>query len=118
MEDEGIIAEALEVVEIAAVAHLPADSVFTEAERAYAHSKTDPERRPAARLAAKRAAQRLLGGDLALVSLEVLAGRGGPPRLKLHGEALARLRARGASAVLTSLTHGETHAAAAVALVR
>ena len=45
-----------------------------EAERAYARAKSDPERRLAARLAAKRAAVRLLGGGVA-------AGRRrGPPR--------------------------------------
>src|SRR5260221_331826 len=66
--DDGIVAEALEVLEISEVTRLlagaPADSVFSAGERDYAASKSDPERRLAARLAAKRAASRALGGGV------------------------------------------------------
>ena len=114
------MAEAIEVLEISEVARLAAQasSIFTEAELAYAHSKSDPERRLAARLAAKRAALRLLGDDLPLDGIEVLKGRGGPPQLRLSRQAAQRLAERGARRVLVSLTHSRHHAAAAVVLLR
>lgn len=113
-----VVASAFEVVDIAEVAAL-ADGgaeVFTDGERAYARDKSDPERRLAARLAAKKAAQSLLG--LELHDFEVVRGRGGPPALRLSGPAEAALLARGATGVLVSLTHGREQAAAAVLLVR
>lgn len=118
--DPDVLASALELLEISEVAHLEAeaDSVFTQAELSYAHSKSDPERRLAARLAAKRAAARLLGQDLPLLEIEVLRGRGGPPRLRLSGRASHRLLQRGASQALVSLTHTRHHAAALVVLLR
>jgi holo-[acyl-carrier protein] synthase len=90
---------------------------FTGAEVAYARSKSDPQRRLAARLAAKRAAARALGGDLPLAAFEVAPARGGPPRLLLSAAGETRLRALGGTAVLLSLTHGRTHAAAAVVVL-
>ena len=109
-----MIASAFELVEIAEVARVPPET-FSPGERAYAESKSDPETRLAARLAAKRAAARLLG--LALAEIEVQAVRGGPPRLALSERGAARLRDAGASRALVSLTHGRTHAAAAVLLL-
>jgi len=50
-------------------------------------------------------------GDVEIVS------SGGPPRLRLAPRAAERLRQLGASSVLVSLTHGRTHAAAAVLLL-
>jgi holo-[acyl-carrier protein] synthase len=93
-------------------------AVFTRAERAYAESKSDPERRLAARLAAKRAAARLLGGGVEPADVEVRRSPGGPPSLSFSPRAAARLRALGAERALVSLTHGRTHAAAAVLLLR
>lgn len=118
-DDDGVVASAIEVLEIAAVRALPAEgaSAFTAAERAYAASKSDPERRLAARLAAKRAAARLLG-DIPLEQIEVARGRGGPPRLVLSPSASERLRATGAQRALVSLTHGREQAAACVLLLR
>jgi holo-[acyl-carrier protein] synthase len=110
-------------LEIAAIEEAPSlDGVavvppFTGAEVAYARSKSDPQRRLAARLAAKRAATKALGGDLPLAAFEVAPARGGPPRLLLSAAGEARLRAIGGSAVLLSLTHGRTHAAAAVVVL-
>ena len=122
MHDEDVVASALEVLEIAEVAALeraaPAPSPFTEEERAYACSKADPERRLAARLAAKRAAVRVLGGGLNLHEVEVVRGWGGPPRLRLSARARERLAALGADRALVSLTHERRHAAAAVLLLR
>jgi phosphopantetheinyl transferase (holo-ACP synthase) len=115
MEPE-VVAEALEVVEIAGAAE--ARDTFTEGELRYARSKPDPERRLAARLAAKRAAVRVLGGDVPLLEVEVLRGRGGPPSLRLGPVADSRRASLGGGRLLVSLTHGRTHAAASVLLVR
>lgn len=112
------MASALELIEIDEVARLLAaggEGLFTEAERAYAGSKVDPERRLAARLAAKRAAARLLGVPLSEV--EVLRDPGRPPRLRLSARAQERLRELGAVRALVSLTHERRHAAAAVLLL-
>jgi holo-[acyl-carrier-protein] synthase len=120
--DDDVVAGAVEVLEIAevvALARAPAgESVFSDEERAYASSCTDPERRLAARLAAKRAALRLLGGGLGLRDVDVVRARGGPPRLRLSAPARARLAALGAAATLVSLSHERRHAAACVLLLR
>ena len=116
-----MVAEAVEVLPIAEVAALLAGGArgpFSDAELAYARDKSDPERRLAARLAAKRAAVRLLGGQVAETDVEVVRAPGRAPRLRLSARAEERLRATGATATLVSLTHGREHAAAAVLLVR
>jgi holo-[acyl-carrier protein] synthase len=113
-----IVASAREIVPIEEIGRLDASSsVFTPAERAYALSKSDPERRLAARLAAKRAALLLLGEELDEGDVEILPSRGGPPRLSFSSRARARVRALGAERALVSLTHGRTHAAASVLLL-
>ncbi|HXB57780.1 MAG TPA: holo-ACP synthase [Vicinamibacteria bacterium] len=112
------MASALELIEIDEVARLlaaGAEGLFTEAERAYAGSKPDPARRLAARLAAKRAAARLLG--VSVREVEVLRDHGRPPRLRLSALAQERLRELGAVRALVSLTHERRHAAAAVVLL-
>ena len=116
--EDGVVAHALEVVEISEAADLIPTGIFSQAERAYALSKSDPERRLAARLAAKRAAVRALGGRLRLEDVEVLRSRGAPPSLRLSPAARARLAAIGAHSLRVSLTHGQTHAAAVVLAVR
>jgi holo-[acyl-carrier protein] synthase len=116
--EHGVVASALEVLEIAEIQRLSAAeaAAFSPAERAYAASKSDPERRLAARLAAKRAAARLLGGGIDPRDVEVVRG-GGAPRLSLSPRAETRLRALGADGTLVSLSHGRTHAAASVLLI-
>jgi holo-[acyl-carrier protein] synthase len=116
MEAGVVVAHALEVVAIDEV-EAARPGVFTSAERAYAESKSDPQRRLAARLAAKRAAVRALGGTVSLAEVEVRAGFGGPPTLHLSGAAAARLRELGGFARV-SLTHGVRHAAASVLVLR
>jgi holo-[acyl-carrier protein] synthase len=119
--DEGVVARAIEIIEIDEVRHLlgtPEAACFSEGERAYAGSKSDPERRLAARLAAKRATSRLLGSPVTPADVEVLRDRPGPPRLRLSPRAQARLLALGAAEALVSLTHERHHAAAAVLLLR
>lgn len=116
--EDGVVAHALELVEIAEAVDLIPTGTFSQAERAYALSKSDPERRLAARLAAKRAAVRALGGSLRLEDVEVLRSRGAPPSLRLSQAARTRLAAIGAHSLRVSLTHGQTHAAAVVLAVR
>jgi holo-[acyl-carrier protein] synthase len=119
---DGVVACTIEVLEIEEALPLtraaPEVSPFSDDERAYAHARSDPDRRLAARLAAKRAALRLLGGGLELRDVEVLRGRGGPPRLRLSARARERLAALGAADTLVSLTHERRHAAASVLLLR
>jgi len=118
--DDGVVASAVEVVAVAeAEALLAAGSaVFSDGERAFARARSDPERRLAARLAAKRAAVRLLGGQAGPGEVEVVRGDYGPPRLRLAGHARERLAALGAARALVSLTHERRHAAALVVLLR
>jgi holo-[acyl-carrier protein] synthase len=116
--EDGVLAHALEVVEIGTADALLRDGCFSAGERAYALGKSDPARRLAARLAAKRAAVAALGGHLELAEVEVRRSPGRPPVLRLSEAAQARLRALGARELRVSLTHGETHAAAVVVAVR
>jgi holo-[acyl-carrier protein] synthase len=120
MRDADVLASAVEVLEIAEVRTLldSGAAPFTERERAYAARCIDPERRLAARLAAKRAAARLLGGGVQASEVEVVRRPGGPPALHLGPRASDRLRRLGARRILVSLTHGRAHAAAAVLLLR
>ena len=116
-----MLGHAVEILDIAEVAGLLAPGSvhpFTAAELAYARAKSDPERRLAARLAAKRAAARLLGGGAQTSEVEVLRAAGGPPRLELKGRARERLAGLGADRAIVSLTHGREQAAAAVLLLR
>jgi holo-[acyl-carrier protein] synthase len=114
MVSEDVRAESTAVVAIADVGKAAFAEVFSPRERAYAASKSDPERRLAARLAAKQAAVAALGGSLELRDVEIVRGRGGPPRLELSERGRARLAEIGGDRVLVSLTHGREHAAAAV----
>ena len=122
VDDDDVVAAAVEVLEIAdavSLARAPAEeSPFSDGERAYAHARSDPDRRLAARLAAKRAALRLLGDGFTLRDVEVVRGRGGPPRLRLSARARERLSALGAAGTLVSLTHERQHAAASVLFLR
>ena len=116
-----MVAGAREILEIAEVEAKLASGEplpFTDGELAYARSKSDPARRLAARLAAKRAAVGVLGGGIGLQDVEVRAGMGGPPRLRLTSRAQERLKELGAQRILVSLTHERRHAAAAVLLLR
>jgi holo-[acyl-carrier-protein] synthase len=113
--EDGVVASAFALVEIEAVKHLRSrEDVFTAEEETYARARSDPERRLAARLAAKQAAQRLLGGGVPLGEIEIVRGRRGPPVLRLTGGAEERMRELGASSALVSLTHERRHAAAVV----
>ena len=119
--DDGVVASGVEVVDVEEAERLLAaggGGVFTDEELRYARDRVDPGRRLAARLAAKRAARRLLGGDAIERDVEVRRGAYGPPSLRLSGAAEERLRALGAARALVSLTHERSHAAALVVLLR
>ncbi|MEE8217335.1 MAG: ACP synthase [Vicinamibacteria bacterium] len=119
--ENGVVASAFALVEIDEVARLRragGPAAFSAGEEAYAEARRDPDRRLAARLAAKRAACRLLGGDTEPGDVEVVRGRYGPPALRLSERAAERMRALGARATLVSLTHERRHAAAVVLLLR
>jgi holo-[acyl-carrier protein] synthase len=111
---EDVRAESTVVIPIAAASDPAFAEVFSPGEIAYAAGKSDPERRLAARLAAKQAAVAALGGGLDLRDVEVVRGRGGPPRIELSPMCRTRLAEIGGERVLVSLTHGREHAAAAV----
>jgi holo-[acyl-carrier protein] synthase len=118
--DDGVVAEALVVLDISEVASLgdqEATGLFTARELAYARGKSDPERRLAARLAAKQAASQLLGPGILPAEVEVIRGHGAPS-LGLSAAAQARLAALGATRTLVSLTHERHQAAASVLLLR
>jgi phosphopantetheinyl transferase (holo-ACP synthase) len=122
VESDQCLAHHVEIVAIAEVEALMAQGAplcppFTSGEVDYARSKSDPARRLAARLAAKRALCVLLGAEAAPGEIEVLPASGGPPTLRLTSRVRMLLAQRGAQRALVSLTHGETHAAASVVLV-
>lgn len=117
---DGIVASAIAVVAVDEAEALLATgdpAVFTPGELAYARARSDPARRLAARLAAKRAAREVLGPDVAEGEIEVVRGEYGPPALRLSAAGRARLGALGAARALVSLTHERRHAAALVVLV-
>ena len=119
--EDGVVASAVCVVAIQEAEALLAaggEAIFSEGELAFARARVDPARRLAARLAAKRAAVRLLGAGVLERQVEVVRGDFGPPRLRLAGRARDRLAALGASRALVSLTHERGHAAALVLLLR
>jgi holo-[acyl-carrier protein] synthase len=119
--DDGVVASGVELVGVEEAESLLAaggGGVFTESELLYARGRVDPGRRLAARLAAKRAARRLLGGDVVEREVEVRRGEYGPPWLRLSGAARERMRALGASRALVSLSHERGYAAALVVLLQ
>jgi holo-[acyl-carrier protein] synthase len=116
--DDGVVASGVAMVEIEEAERLLASGGVASRRRAPLRPAARRPTRLAARLAAKRAACRLFGGDAAEREVEVRRGAYGPPSLRLVGAAAARMRALGASRVLVSLTHERRHAAALVVLLR
>lgn len=120
MDADGVVASVLELVaieEARALMALPGAAPWSAGELVFARSKSDPERRLAARLAAKRGAVRLLGGGCDESDFEIERAAGRPPELRSSARARERLLALGADRFLVSLTHGREHAAASVLLV-
>jgi holo-[acyl-carrier protein] synthase len=93
--------------------------VFTEAETESSLGRADPDLHLAARFAAKEAAMKALGTGWAQGvgwrDCEVVS-TGGPPGLRLHGEAARRAESLGARKAHLSLSHDGGVAAAVVVL--
>lgn len=89
------------------------DRLFTDAERNYCdRNRRKPHQHYAARLAAKFAVRRLLGGGN-LRDIEVVRDELGSPSLRCNGRAE---RLRSGRHLLISLTHEGHHAAAYVSI--
>jgi holo-[acyl-carrier protein] synthase len=85
-----------------------AERVFTENERNYAARFANPARRYAARFAGKEAVMKSLGtGWRRLRWTEIEITGGGPPRVRLSGNAAARANQLGVTEVLVTITHTE-----------
>jgi holo-[acyl-carrier protein] synthase len=125
MEIIGSGIDAAEIDRIAAAIERYGDRfvhrVFTEGEITYCQRKRDAASSYAARFAAKEAAMKALGTGhshgVFWKGIEVVRG-GGPPRLRFHAGAAARLAALGVTRSLLTLTHSHTLALAHVLLIR
>jgi len=95
--------------------------VFTEGEIAYCRARRDFASSFAARFAAKEAAMKALGTGhsrgVFWTGIEVVR-HGGPPRLRFHGGAAARMASLGATSALVTLTHSRELAIAHVMLLK
>jgi holo-[acyl-carrier protein] synthase len=95
--------------------------VFTDGEIAYCTRQRDPVPSLAARFAAKEATMKALGTGhsrgVLWKDIEVYR-HGGPPQLRLTGEALRRFDAMHARRSLLTITHAETLAMAQVLLLK
>lgn len=98
------------------------DRIFTDGEIAYCRRKRDFASSFAARFAAKEAAMKALGTGhsrgVYWKGIEVVRQRGGPPQLRFHDGAAARLAAIGATDAHLTLTHSRDLALAHVILLR
>ena len=95
--------------------------IFTEGEIAYATRRRNPAPHLAGRFAAKEAAMKALGTGhsqgVLWRDIEVVRS-GGPPQLRFHGGAAARLAYLKGSGSLLTITHSQTLAIAHVLLLR
>ncbi len=88
--------------------------IYTKGEIAYCRGRAP---QLASRFAAKEAVMKALGTGIRGVSwrdIEVVRGRGQPPRIELHGTALARAERIGLSHLALSLSHSKHYAVASV----
>src|SRR5688572_27031453 len=96
--------------------------VFTEEEQAYCNSLKYPHKHYAARWAAKEAVSKCfttgIGEHLGWTSISVYHGTRHEPLVRLDAQALALLQSVGATHVMLSLSHIDTHAMAVAALVK
>lgn len=94
------------------------ERVFTHGERAYCSGRGSPAQHFAARFAAKEAFLKALGAPPGLRwrEMEIVAGAGGAPVLRLDGAAARAAAARGVATMHLSLTHAGGVAAAVVVL--
>jgi holo-[acyl-carrier protein] synthase len=96
--------------------------VFTDEERAYCDSLKYPHKHYAARWAAKEAVSKCfttgIGEHLEWTSVSVYHGTRHEPLARLDAKAQALLASVGATHVMLTLSHIDTHAMAVAALVR
>jgi holo-[acyl-carrier protein] synthase len=117
--------DATEIARVAATIERYGDRfvhrVFTEGEIAYCRAKRDFASSFAARFAAKEAAMKALGTGhsrgVFWKGIEVVRHHG-PPQLRFHGGAAARLTLLGATRSLLTLSHSKELALAHVILLR
>jgi holo-[acyl-carrier protein] synthase len=125
MDIIGLGIDATEIARVAATIDRYGDrflaKVFTAGEIAYCRARRNAASSFAARFAAKEAAMKALGTGYSRgvfwTGIEVVR-RGGPPQLRFHDGAAARLAAMGATGSLLTLTHSQELAIAHVMLVR
>jgi holo-[acyl-carrier protein] synthase len=122
-----ILATGIDIVEVERIERAAArlgrrflDRVFTPAEIAYCEPRGARWVHFAGRFAAKEAAMKSLGTGwaegVAWREVEILSSAVGGPQLRLHGVALARYEALGASRSHVSISHTSRYAVAQVIL--
>lgn len=98
------------------------DRILTDEEKQYCSSLGAPHKHIAARFAAKEAISKCfttgIGSEFGWKSASVYHGPRHEPRVRLDAQGQALLAHVGATHVLLSLSHTETHAMAVAALVR
>jgi holo-[acyl-carrier protein] synthase len=98
------------------------ERVFTEEERAYCSRMAHPHKHYAARFAAKEAVSKCfttgIGAELGWRSVSIYHGARNQPLVRLDEKAQALLAQIGATHVLVTLSHTESHAMAVAAMVR
>ncbi|MCX6946044.1 MAG: holo-ACP synthase [Verrucomicrobiota bacterium] len=98
------------------------ERVFTDEERAYCSAMAHPHKHYAARFAAKEAVAKCfttgIGAELGWRSVSVYHGARHEPLIRLDPQGQALLAQLGATHVMVTLSHTETHALAVAALVR
>lgn len=98
------------------------ERILTEEERAYCATMAHPHKHIAARFAAKEAVSKCfttgIGHELGWKSVSVYHGSRMEPLVRLDEKGQALLAHVGATNVLLTLSHTETHALAVAALVR
>ena len=96
--------------------------VFTDEEQAYCSGMAHPHKHYAARFAAKEAVSKCfttgIGAELGWRSVSVYHGERHQPLVRLDEKGQALLAQAGATHVLLTLSHTETHAMAVAAIVR
>lgn len=98
------------------------EKVFTEEERTYCSGMAHPHKHYAARFAAKEAVSKCfttgIGAELGWRSVSVYHGSRHEPLIHLDEKGQALLAQVGATHVMVTLSHTDTHAMAVAALVR
>ncbi|MDB6093509.1 MAG: holo-acyl-carrier-protein synthase [Verrucomicrobia bacterium] len=98
------------------------ERVFTEEERVYCSGMAHPHKHYAARFAAKEAVSKCfttgIGAELGWKSVSVYHGSRKEPLIRLDEKGQALLAQVGATHVMVTLSHTETHAMAVAAIVR